>query len=80
MCIMSGDSLFQFDTVAEGRGEEIGTDKQEDDLCGIEMFHDLRFPFSAWANVAIVPRLNECLVAKITQMDFELFAVFMIFA
>jgi len=44
--IMPVNSTGHLDTVAEIRGHKVITNKQEDDLCAIEVLHDLGQSFS----------------------------------
>ena len=63
---------WQFDVVAELRGDKGGANEQKNELRRIEMGFNLWGPLSTRSNIAIIPGLDEPLMPQRTQMLIEL--------
>jgi hypothetical protein len=58
-------------TVAIIRIHEVGTDEQQYDLGGIQVFTNFPFPLRSSANITIVPKFNKPLSLQGFQVFFE---------
>ena len=57
----------------------MGTDEQEDDSGGSEVFEDVWLPLGSGDEVAVIPVANDVLVSQIAQVDGQFIAEFAIF-
>ena len=57
----------------------MGTDEQEDDSGGSEVFEDVWLPLGSGDEVAVIPVAYDVLVSQIAQVDGQFIAEFAIF-